>query len=37
MDKILDKFYNGSIQKVGYNKPRLTSNKFSAPNLLENR
>ena len=37
MDKIIDKFYNGSIQNNGYNKSRLTNNKFSSPNLLENR
>ena len=37
MDKIIEKFYNGSIPNGGYNKPRLTSNKFSSPNLLENR
>ena len=37
MDKIIDKFYNGSIQNNGYNKSRLTSNKFSSPNLLENK
>ena len=36
MDKIIDKFYNGSIQNNGYNKS-LTSNKFSSPNLLENK
>ena len=36
MDKIVDKFYNGSIQNGGF-KPRLTSNKFSSPNLLENK
>ena len=37
MDKIIEKFYNGSIPNGGNNKPRLTSNKFSSPNLLENR
>ena len=37
MDKIIDKFYNGSIQNNTYNKSRLTNNKFSSPNLLENR
>ena len=37
MDKIIDTFYNGSIRNNGYNKSRLTSNKFSSPNLLENR
>ena len=37
MDKIIDKFYNGSVQNGAYNKPTLTSNKFSSPNLLENK
>ena len=37
MDKIIDTFYNGSIQNNNYNKSRLKSNKFSSPNLLENR
>ena len=36
MDNIIDKFYNGSVQNGGF-KPRLTSNKFSSPNLLENK
>ena len=35
MDKIIDTFYNGSIN--GYHKSKLTSNKFSSPNLLENK
>ena len=37
MDKIIDTFYNGSIQNNNYNKSRLKSNKFSSPNLLENK
>ena len=40
MDKIIDKFYNGSVQTIqngGYEKPRLTSNIYSSPNLLENK
>ena len=37
MDKIIDTFYNSSINNNGYHKSRLTSNKFSSPNLLENR
>ena len=37
MDKIVDKFYNESIQNGSNQKPRLTSNKFSSPNLLGNR
>ena len=34
MDKIIEKFYNGSIPNGGYNKPRLNSNKFSANNKI---
>ena len=37
MDKIIEKFYNGSVPNGSYYKPKLTSNKFSSPNLLENR
>ena len=36
MEKVIDQFYNGSIQNGGY-KRKLTSNKFSSPNLLENK
>ena len=37
MDTIIDTFYNGSLQKYNYTKPRITNNKFSSPNLLESR
>ena len=37
MNKIIDTFYNGSLQNNNYTKHKLTNNKFSSPNLLENR
>ena len=36
MENIINQFYNGSVQNGGY-KPKLTSNKFSSPNLLQNK
>ena len=37
MENIVSKFYNQSIENGGVRQPKLTSNKFSSPNLLDNR
>ena len=36
MNVIIDKFYNESIDNI-YNRPRLTKNNFSSPNLLQDK